>query len=251
MKKTILITRPKNQAHKISQYLNDQGFKVILEPLFAVHKIDQRNFFRDNLIKKIAQRNLLALIVTSANAAQAVFASCEILHLNKNIKIFVVGKKTAEIFLENGFNNLRWAEQSSAADLQKLIEEDGELMQQKNQGKVLYFCGDNITLDFEQELKNKGVEVEKIISYRVVEVQNFSAEFLVQTQQIKFDFVLIYSQNSARYFFNLCKKHNLLEYFESSQILCLSEKISAVLRDFGFTNLATFDAIPTLKKFYD
>lgn len=247
MKKTILITRPQDQAQKIIQHLKSEDFEVFVEPVFVVEKIDAPDL---EAIKKLTQEKILTLILTSANAAEAALKSCEILALAKDIKIFAVGKKTAEAFLAHNFKNVRWA-QNSAEDLQKLILSDVELAQQKKLGKVLYFCGEIVTLDFKQELEKQGFEVEKIISYKITRKENFSAEFLAQTKITRFDFVLLYSKNSADNFVDLCKKHNLLEYFSSAQILCLSQKIIVVLRDLGFTNLATFDAIPIIKNFYD
>lgn len=248
MKKTILITRPKDQAQNIVHHLENNGFEVFVEPTFSVQKINPRMSFE---IQNIVGKKIQAIILTSGNAAEVAFGAADILKFDKNIKIFAVGKKTAEIFLANGFNNVQFAERNSAEDLKSLILSDEQLMSKKNGGSLLYFCGEFITLDFKEELERYGVEVEKIVSYKILEEKNFSEQFLERVQEQAFDFVLLYSKNSAKHFCNLCKKHNLLEYFHGSQILCLSDKIVSVLRITGFRNIATFDAIPILKKFYD
>ncbi len=247
MQQSILITRPKDQAQRIVQYLEDNGFAVFVEPTFSVQKND---LSESGLFEKLSGRKIAALILTSGNAAEVAFEAAKNLHLDKEMKIFAVGKKTAEIFSANGFRNIKVSERNSAEDLKNLILADDDLAD-KNAGILLYFCGEFLTIDFKNELEYEGLEVEKIISYKILEEKNFSPNFLQHTKQSNFDFVLLYSKNSARHFCELVKKHNLLEYFKSSKILCLSEKILSSLRNQGFENSSTFEAIPILKKFYD
>ncbi len=245
MKKTILITRPRDQAQRIVSHLEENDFNVVVEPTFRVQKANKE------YLESLSKRKVEAIILTSGNAAEVAFDAIDIFGLTKDVKVFAVGKKTAEIFLNNGFENVCIAENSSAEDLKNLILADEELMQKKFP-ELLYFCGEFVTLDFKRELEIHGLRVEKIPSYRIVEERSFSAEFLNQIKQnLHFDFVLLYSKNSARHFCELVKKHNLLEYFQSSKILCFSEKILFSLRNQGFDNCATFAEIPLLKKFYD
>ncbi|NBV06836.1 MAG: uroporphyrinogen-III synthase [Proteobacteria bacterium] len=248
MTQSILITRPKDQAQKIVQHLEKSGFEVFIEPTFLVEKIDPKNSLS---LKKLSQEKIQAIILTSGNAAEVAFAATEIFNFDKNIKIFAVGQKTAEIFVSNGFANIKISQRNSAEDLKKLILSDQELSDKKSCELLLYFCGEFITLDFKIELEKQGFRVEKITSYKIIEEKSFSENFLKHTKKSSFDFVLLYSKNSARHFCDLCKKHNLLEYFQASKILCLSDKILSYLHNFGFKNSATFDEIPTLKKFYE
>ncbi len=248
MKQSILITRPKDQAQRIAQHLEKSGFHVFIEPTFSVQKIDLKNYF---LTKNFANKKIQAIILTSGNAAEVAFEAIDFLGFKKDLKIFAVGKKTAEIFADNGFKNIVVSERNSAEDLKNLILNDRELSNKKSEEILLYFCGEIITLDFKFQLENQGFEVEKIPSYKIIEEENFSENFLDRIKESHFDFVLLYSKNSARHFCELVKKYNLLEYFQDSKILCLSEKILSSLRNFGFKNSSTFDEIPILKKFYD
>ncbi len=248
MRKSVLITRPKDQAQEIVQYLENQGFEVFVEPTFLVQKISLEKL---DALRDLSQKKIQALILTSSNAADVALKAAEILGLSKEIKIFAVGKKTAQKFLAAGYENVICSAQNSAADLVKIILSDRKILSQKNQEILLYFCGEFVTVDFKAELEKAGVTVEKILSYKIVEESNFSENFLAKIKKLQFDFVLLYSKNSAQHFCELSQKHNLLEYFRSPRILCLSEKILSVLRNFGFKNSATFDEIPILKKFYD
>lgn len=248
MKKTILITRPKRQAQAIANSLQDGGFEVFVESIFEVNKI---NSLSPQLSKILSEKQVQALILTSANAAEVAFALMENLEINKKIKIFAVGKKTAEKFLAAGYENVIFSKVGGAKNLLQLILANRELKLKKKQEILLYFCGDFVTMDFQQELQEYGYIVEKIPSYKIIENEKFSEDFLAKVKKSNFDFVLLYSQNSAKTFFKLAKKHNLLEYFQSSRILCLSEKILSVVRDFKFQNSATFDEISILKNFYE
>ncbi|MDX2083170.1 MAG: uroporphyrinogen-III synthase [Rickettsiales bacterium] len=248
MQQSILITRPDDQAQRIVQHLKNKGFEVFIEPTFNVEKISPDDLLqlKDLKIKKIA-----AIILTSSNAAEVAFSAAKIFAYDKNLKIFAVGKKTAEIFYKNGFTNINISEQNSAQSLLNKIQQDQELFSQKNSATLIYFCGESVTLDFKEALTEDGFAVKKIISYKIIEEENFSAKFLNKVKNHQFDFVLLYSKNSACHFLNLCQKHNLLEYFQRSRILCLSEKILSYLQNSGFRNSATFAEIPILKKFYD
>ncbi len=225
--KNILLTRPRKDSHELASFLEKDGFSPFIEPLFTVKKI---------AINKKPDSKTSAVIITSANACDAVID----FGFNKNIKIFSVGKKTAQKLFDANFTNIVTSPQNSAESLKDLIA-------QEKHEKILYFHGSVVTLDFSKELKN----VEKILAYETFLTENFSPEFLKISQQKTFNQVLLFSQNSAKTFFELATKHNLLEYFATSQILCLSDKILTCVKKFGFSNSTTFSDFPTLKKFYD
>jgi len=232
---SILITRPKNQSQEIVKTLEDQGFSTFVEPLFSVEKIAIK--------KDLIDEKISAIIVTSANACSALVD----LSLPKDVKIFAVGKKTAQKLREIGFRNIAIPQENSAIALKDLI-----IQTHKNKlDPILYFHGSIISLDFEKELNSFGFKVRKIASYETQEVENFSAELLQFSCEKSFKNVLIFSQNSAKIFEKLTRKHNLLEYFKGSQLVCLSEKILSDVKNFGFQNSITFDQFPILKNFYD
>lgn len=231
--KNVLITRPQNRAQEVAKVFEDKGFKVFIEPLFSVQKID---------VGKIILPQVSAVIIASVNACEAIVNS----DLPKNIKIFVVGKKTAQHLRESGFGNIILAPENSANSLKDLILET-----QDQAGSILNLHGSIISLDFKSELEKSAFKVQNILCYQTHEVKNLSSQFLQFSQNNYFDQVLIFSQNSAKIFFKLATKHNLLEYFKSSQLLCLSEKILHDVKNFGFTNSTTFKESPILKNFYD
>lgn len=231
--KNVLITRQKNQSQQLVQLFENQGFKTFVEPLFSLKKITYK--------KRVFAKNS-ALIISSANACEMIFN----LNFSKQIKIFSVGKKTAQKLSEFGFKNIAIAKENSALSLQDLIIETHQ-----KENPLIYFHGSKISLDFKKNLENFGFKVEKILAYKAFENKNFSADFLKVSKKILFDYVLIFSQNSAKKFCQLAEKNNLVEYFQSPQILCLSPKILEQIQEFGFKNSLIFNQFPILKNFYD
>jgi uroporphyrinogen-III synthase len=230
----VLVTRTENQSGELVQTLYNQGFSTFIEPLFTVEKIKATT--------KI-QPTISTIIITSANAIYFLLD----LNFPKDGKIFAVGKKTAQKLHENGFRNVVFPQENSAAALLELIKETHF---DKN-GLSLYLHGSIINLDFEQELKKLNFNIVKFLAYKTSESTVFSSQLLEFSQQKNFDYILFFSGEGVKTFFQLAKNHNLLEYFRQSQLLCLSERILSEVRKFNFENSATFNQFPILKKFYE
>ncbi len=231
--KNILVARSQEQSLEITQFLEKSGFQVFVEPLFAVTKL--------TALKQFTAAS--AAIVTSANACTMMIDS----NLPKDVKIFAVGKKTAQKLLDAGFKNIAIPPKHSASALRNLIL---QTHQDKSQ-PILYFRGSLVNLDLKQELEKFGFKVENILSYETKESEIFSDELLQFLRQNSFDKILLFSKKSADTFFKLATQHSLLESFGSSQICCLSKEILHRAQDLGFTKTTTFNEIPILKKFYD
>lgn len=225
MTKTVLITRPSEQGQALAAFFKAQGFSPFIEPLFTVEKV---------AIPKI-ERAFSSVIVTSINACEAL----ENIGFDPRTKIFTIGKKAEEELRHFGFINVLRSPEFSAESLAKIIENE--------EGDILYLRGETISFDFAKKFKN----VSEIIAYKIHALENFSEEFIKFTKKNPCDEVLIFSRNSAEIFFNLAIKHNLLEYFSSSQIFCLSEKIQKRISELGFKKVANFSENKLLKNFYE
>jgi uroporphyrinogen-III synthase len=213
--KIIVITRAQEESEIIAKTLVKKGLTPLIEPLFGIEKITPDK-------QKFNFGNLQALIITSANAGTAIIE----LNLDKNIKIFAVGEKTANQLKINGYKNIFYPQEKSAFSLKKLLLSKLDL----KKGKIVYFCGQIITLDFEIELKKEGFEVEKILAYKTIEVANFSNIFLKKLLAKEIGQILIYSKNTGHIFLNLLKKvarNNNLSSANMNQITlrCFSKNI--------------------------
>ncbi len=228
----VLITRSYKNSFELNKTLSADGFKIFCEPLFKVKKLGDVKF----------NNNFSAVIISSSNACDAVINS----GFSKDIKIFSVGKKTAQNLSLAGFYNISIAPNNSAESLKNMIIKEGN-----RDAKILYLHGSIVTLDFAEELAKNDFKVEKILVYETQENSCFSWELLEKTKSDKFDQILIFSKNSARIFFKLATKHNLLEYFLESQILCFSKEILDEAKNLGFKKCKTFSDLPILANFYD
>lgn len=212
--KSALVTRTKNSSAEIIKFLEDRGFHVFCEPLFTVEK----------LVAKKISTPFSAAIITSSNACLTLENS----GVSKETKIFTVGEKTAQELKRCGFQNIILSPRNSAESLFDLVAEES--------GQILYFRGAMISFDFAAKLKN----VEEILAYKTHEVANFSTDF----KKIPYDQVLIFSKNSCEIFHKLITRHNLLEYFANSQILCLSQQILERAKELGFKKLSKIEQFP-------
>lgn len=221
--KNIVITRPQEQSKALANYIERQNHKAICEPIFVV----------ENLHFLLEKNDFSALIITSINARDAL----EKIAPAKEIKIFTIGKKLAQSLQEKGFYNLEIAE--NAKNLAQKIA--------NFEGKILYLRGEKITFDFAEKFNFVS---EKIV-YKIIANPSFSAGFLDFCSQNSIHEVLIFSKNSADIFINLAKKHDLLEFFFQSKIVCLSEKIRQYVENQGFTQNEIFAENLIVKSFYE
>lgn len=222
--KKILITRPKEQATELANFINSSGNFAFIEPIFEV---EFYNYTKINY-------PFLAIIITSINAVSAL----EAINPKKNIKIFTLGKKLSEKLTNLGFTNLTIAKDSAA---QLFIE-----IAKFNEA-ILYLRGERISFDFAAQFKN----ILEIVTYKIVENRAFSENFLNFCKNNNFDEILLFSKNSGETFISLLKRHNLLANFINSKMVCLSKNICDFLDKSGFKNHQTFAENLIVKKFYD
>ncbi len=213
--KTIISTRLNPYPQSVTNQLKNLRFDLISEPLFKVTKIklDQNRF---------NQANLQAIIFTSANACNTIID----LNLDKNLKIFAIGQASANQLKLAGYNNIFYASKKNAESLKELILQKLD----PAKGRVIYFCGESITLDFKSELEKQGFKVDKILSYKLTAIESLSKKFQEKLLNNQISQILLYSKNSAEVFFNLLKqltqKHHIEKTsLQSIKITCLSDQI--------------------------
>ena len=197
----ILLTRPLKSSQKIAKNLAHKNISSLVQPLFSI--IQVKNLQPET-------RFLQAVLITSS---AAVFALKK-LAINLNILILTVGEKTAAAAKKLGYKNVLAANNSAALLLDLALEKLSA-----NQGLVLYLSGEIITLDLAKELNEKDFLAEKIVVYKTVEKENFSIKTISEIQSGNIAEVWLYSKNSAKIFYKLAGKHNLLECLKELKIL--------------------------------
>lgn len=234
--KNILITRSKIRSKKLKEAYENLGSKVFFEPLFSIKK----NISAIDLLKQNTQK-ITNIIISSANAIYIL----KELNISKETSIYTVGASTANKIKKLGFKNIFYPKKSSGLELYKF------LINNLRPQSIHYFHGEKISFDFKKKLQKKDFIIENFEVYKTREIKKFSKELIFFIKDNKFDEILIFSQNSLEIFNKMCKKYNLVEYFNYSNIICLSKKIARNAQKIGFKKTQIFKKNPVLNKFYD
>jgi uroporphyrinogen-III synthase len=208
----VLITRPIEDAKRLTKQLHEKNIQTFIEPLISISY---------NHKKDINIRQYKALIFTSSNAVRA-FASQ---YTERDIQIFVVGHKTAYIARTFDFKAIK----SANGDVEKL---SGVVINdlKPRDGPLLYLCGEHISGNIETILKNNNFQVDKIVNYKAIAATHFSNELCQLIKNNEIDYIPFYSSRTAHIFNELVKKANLNNYLMNIIALCLSPAINNVLQ---------------------
>ncbi len=241
--KKILIMREAKRSTALSQYLQQQNFEIFIEPLFSVVKVLSENYSQLNRHQKIN-----SIIITSQNAIEGLKNFSD----DWDIKIYAVGKKTAQRLSEEGYKNILYPKKSGVKELIKLIKKDNEVKSQS----MLYFRGEVISFDLKNYLQEFGYNVIEEIAYKTISKGSFSKKLIKNIDNFYFSSVLIFSQKSLEIFFLLAQKHNLLEYFAQSSLIVFSQNIvdkahELARENLKFKKIEKFSDNIILKNFYE
>ncbi|MEK6734246.1 MAG: uroporphyrinogen-III synthase [Pseudomonadota bacterium] len=203
----LLITRPIKQAQEFSQQVENLGNEAIIYPLLEITNLN----IDLEVIKKFD-----GIIITSRNALDSIF------NLNKEIKLYIVGKQTAEYANILDFKNVQFAGET-ITELKKIINQKDNL---------LYCSGDNVTDDL------KGYKnIKRIIVYNsnpIKEISNNIIDFFYEKET---KVISLFSLKTAENLLYLLNKYNLLLYCDKIILLALSSKIAAVFNDIKFKKI--------------
>jgi len=223
-----LITKDQQRSLDLARMLESNGHKTHFAPLFDIEYLEVN----------IESFDFGAVIITSSNAIK----SLTDLNLNKDIEIFSVGTITGLDLRRAGFNNIKTAPDQDASSLRELIKSDYNKEQ-----KILYICAEQVTMDFQEELAQLNIEVEKHVSYRITPKERLDNNL----GESKLDYILVFSSRSARILLELVRQDSKLkEKFKLAKILCLSNKIAGEFRNSDFKKIGNFQELEILKEHY-
>ena len=106
---------------------------------------------------------------------------------------------------------------------------------------VAYFCGDNISSNLDEELKQEGHQIYKIINYTSEKITDLNEENNKIIKNHPPDIIFIYSKRSAESFIEIVKKYALNSLMTEARVLCISEKVLSVLKSTGWKKLEIFE----------
>ena len=210
----IVITRPKEDSLYLIENLIKLGHVVTHLPVIKIEKLET---------KKINLLNYQAIIFTSSNAIK--FMNIE--KFNSKIKCFCVGKATEFTAKKFGFIDTY----SSEGTVDSLTELIIRTLDNKS-GKLLYLSSEFISKDLDKDLIKSGYSVDRISNYTSLPIEEIDKKTLNFFEKKPPDVFFIYSSKSAKNLFKLINKYSLLNVVTQSNLMCISEKVLLVLKQF-------------------
>ena len=227
----ILITRPLIDSEDLMGKLFSLGHKIVHIPTL---KISAAN------ISLVDAQKYDAFIFTSANAIR----NLKLNNQDTNKVCFCVGSITEKIVRQKGYNNTISAGGTVNA-LKNIILNSDQIDKKKS---IAYFCGDYISSNLDIELKNEGLQVDKIINYTSKKITDLNEENNKIIKNHPPDIIFIYSKRSAESFIEIVKKYSLNGLMTDSRVLCISEKVLSVFKNSGWKKLEVFQPGEELEK---
>ena len=219
----ILLTRPLEDSHELILKFQRLGHEVSHMPLINIEgkKYEPLNFL-----------DFKGIIFTSSNAIKFF----DIKPIDKKIICFCVGSATEKKARSCGFQNILSAD-GNVNNLKELI------LQNYNSSnvKLLYFNGEIISNDLDQQLNSEGYNVKRIVNYYAKPVEKFNEAFIEKLKLKMPEIVYVYSQNSAISFLNLIKNYQLENLWMDTNLMCISEKTSNVLNEIKWKKIFLFN----------
>ena len=219
----ILLTRPIEDSKELIIKLNNLGHKVSHLPVINVVGEEYRDF---------SEEEFKGIIFTSSNAVK----NLNLKNINKNIQCFCVGSATEKTARINGFQKVYSAD-GNVSNLKEIIIQNYNT---KNE-KLIYVSGEIITTNLDKDLISEGYNVDRIINYKVLPVENLDLKFLEELKSSIPEIVFIYSQNSAKSFLSIIKKYELNDCWMNSNLMCMGEKTSRDLNEIKLKKIFLFN----------
>jgi len=219
----ILLTRPLEDSREMILKFQSLGHNVFHIPLINIKgiKYEDLNF-----------SEFKGIIFTSSNAIKFLDTK----PIDKKINCFCVGSATENKAKSIGFQNV-FAAEGNVNNLKELILQNFNTLD----GKMLYVSGEVISNELDQKLISEGYNVKRIINYTANPVKKFDNDFIEKLKLKMPKIVYIYSQNSAISFLNLIKNYQLEKFWMDTNLMCISEKTSAILNEIKWKKIFLFN----------
>ena len=219
----ILLTRPLEDCSEMIVRFKSLGHQVSHLPLLNVEKL---NYGEINFSE------FKSIIFTSANAVKYLDTK----EIDKKTLCFCVGSATEKKTRSLGFQNVISAS-GNVENLKELILQNFV----KKNGKLIYFSGEIVSANLDEQLINEGYNVKRVINYRTNHIQKFDKKFVDDLKLNIPDIVYVYSQNSASSFLNFIKVNQLDGEWMNANLMCIGEKTSSILNEIKWKKIFLFN----------
>jgi uroporphyrinogen-III synthase len=208
--RTVLVTRPAEDAGPLARRIEALGHRALCEPLLVIRFLDGATLDLDG-----AQ----ALAFTSANGVRA------LMHTKPDaprlgLRVFAVGKATAAAARAAGFGNVA----AAGGDVNSLARNIvAEL--RPDAGAVVHVAGRERAGDLSAALAAKGFDSRRAVLYAADAVESFSPATVDALRSGAIDDVVIFSPRTARGFVTLLARAGLAREPERLRLVALSHRV--------------------------
>jgi uroporphyrinogen-III synthase len=212
----LLLTRPEADAQRTAAALRAQGHDVVVAPLIRIEPVADAN---------LGAGPWAAILITSANAANAITAHARVTQL-RALPVFAVGQRSAQAMTAAGFADVNSADGDVGA-LARLVAE-----RLKPAGAVLYLAGEERSGDLAGDLGARGFAVETTVIYRAIAITGLPRA-AADALSNGIDGVLHFSRRSAEAYVNAARATGVLASALKPIHFCLSPQVAEPLEEAG------------------
>lgn len=214
--KTLLITRPQEDAGQLAAKLEAKGHRVLLAPMMDVR-------LTETVLPAVTPQ---AILLTSANGARALAAATK----ERNIPLITVGEASADAARRQGFKKVTFADPELGGDARGLIAHVARTLNPAD-GPLIHVCGTKVAGHVSSGLQEQGFTVHTAELYEAVAVKILPPGVLELLRRGGIDAGLFYSPRTARIFLRLCEQHGVEGMLKHLEAFALSENVANVLLD--------------------
>ena len=228
MAKTILITRPREDAERLAADFESQGFDAMIEPMLTIDFVEDSTFSTEG-----AQ----AILLTSANGARSLGHT----GAPRDTLILAVGEKTAKAAREQGFTHVEVA----GGNVEKLADLAAEVLDPAK-GPVIHVSGRDVAGDLAGALSARGFTYRRHVLYKARAAEAFSEALCDALAAGDIAAVVFYSARTAATFVMLAKRAGVSGSAASMTAFCISEAVADAARELDWARIEVSGNSPVL-----
>lgn len=217
--KTILITRPREDAAPLAALLESQCHKVIVAPLMQVRYLDT----------VLPAGDHQAILLTSANGARALARATT---GRRDMRLIAVGEASMAAAKQAGFLRVDMADVALGGDAAGLAAYVVQRYR-PDAGPLLHVCGLHVAGDLAGMLATRGFRATTLALYEARAVETLPPEVQMGTM----DTVLLYSPRTAKLFLQLYEGPRA-----GIEAFALSRNVADILESAGFARVRVAEA---------
>ena len=219
MAKTILITRPREDADRLAADFEAQGFDTLIEPMLTIDFVEDPSF---------STTGAQAILLTSANGARALGRTMA----PRDMRVLAVGEKTAEAARDQGFTRI----EAAGGNVEKLADLAADVLD-PGDGPVIHISGRDVAGDLAGALSARGFTYSRHVLYKARATEAFSEALVDALSAGDIAAVVFYSARTAATFVMLAKQAGVSGCAASMTAFCISEAVAEAARELDWARI--------------